>query len=262
MVKLNLKNGIKIAVLLACAALAFAAFWFLGNNRAVWQSQVIPGKLSAAHAQLETNCAACHTAVQGVDEAKCIACHANNESLLQRQPTAFHANISNCAACHIEHQGINANLRVMNHEALAQIGINIMPEGTDVASRSNNPLLPENHSLVSWLEARLDCASCHSTKDKHFGLFGQNCASCHATTEWTIPAFQHPSPRSTSCAQCHQAPPSHYMMHFEMVDKKVAAQDNAQGGGCCENVQVQQCYVCHQTTSWNDIKGVGFYKHH
>ena len=126
---MNKKNWLKVFVLLIVFAIGFTAFWYAKNNRAGWQNQVIPGKLSAAHASLETNCAACHTAVQGVDEAKCIACHANNESLLQRQPTAFHASISNCASCHVEHQGINANLRVMNHEALAQIGINIMPDG-------------------------------------------------------------------------------------------------------------------------------------
>ncbi len=259
---MNKKNWLKIFVLLIVFAIGFTAFWYAKNNRAGWQSQVIPGKLSAAHTQFETNCATCHTPVQGVDEAKCIACHVNNESLLRRQPTAFHASISNCAACHIEHQGINANLRVMNHEALAQIGINIMPDGTDFSTQTNNVVLPENHPLVTPLEAKLDCASCHSTKDKHFGLFGQNCASCHATTEWTIPKFQHPSPRSTDCAQCHQAPPSHYMMHFEMVDKKIVAGGKSPDGVCCENVKVTQCYVCHQTTAWNDIKGVGFFKMH
>lgn len=253
MVRLNLKTWLKIFVLLAGAAMAVAAFWYARNNRAAWQSQVMPGKLSVAHTFLETDCASCHTAVQGIDEAKCIACHANNEALLQRQPTAFHANISNCAACHVEHQGADANLRVMNHEVLARIGANSIPEGANIPNQTNIHLLPENHPLVSPLEARLDCASCHSTKDKHFGLFGQNCASCHATTQWTIPAFQHPSPRSQDCAQCHQAPPSHYMEHFSMVSQRVANQPNA---------QVNQCYACHQTTSWNDIKGIGFYKHH
>ena len=43
------------------------------------------------------------------------------------------------------------------------------------------------------------------------------------------------------------------MMHFKMVSAKVACQPNA---------LVNECYKCHQTTSWNDIKGVGFYKHH
>lgn len=254
MVQLNLKTWVKIIVLLTVAGLAVTAFWNAKNNPAAWQSQVIPGDLSAAHASLKTDCAACHTTLQGVDSAKCIGCHADNESLVQRQPTAFHTDISNCAACHIEHQGANANLRMMNHEALARIGIKTIPDDVKLSNQTNsNPLLPENNPLVSPLEAKLDCASCHATKDKHFGLFGQNCASCHATTQWTIPSFQHPSPRSTDCAQCHQAPPSHYMEHFEMVSKRVSKQENA---------QVNQCYVCHQTTSWNDIKGVGFYKHH
>jgi len=74
--------------------------------------------------------------------------------------------------------------------------------------------------------------------------------------------FCHPSLRSLECAQCHQAPPSHYMMHLEMVSKKVAGLDNDQNSQCCGPVQVNQCYRCHQTTSWNDIKGVGWYKHH
>jgi hypothetical protein len=246
------KNRLKIFVLLAVLATGFGAFWYSRWQRVDWESQVKPGKLSASHAQFETNCAACHTPVTGVEDEKCIACHADNQALLGRQPTAFHAGIGNCAACHVEHQGANANLRAMNHEALARIGINLNAQGA-TSNRQTNPLLPENRPLVSPLEARLDCASCHSTKDKHFGLFGQNCASCHATTQWTIPAFQHPSPRSQDCAQCHQAPPSHYMEHFSMVSRRIANQPNA---------QVNQCYACHQTTSWNDIKGVGFYKHH
>lgn len=253
MVRLNWNTWVKIFVLLAGVGLAVTAFWYTGANRDAWQSQVMPGKLSAAHAFLETDCASCHTAVKGADEAKCIACHADNQALLARQPTAFHANIGNCAACHVEHQGANANLRVMDHEAFARVGANLIPAGAGTPDRTDTPLRPRDHPLVSPLEAKLDCASCHATKDKHFGLLGRNCASCHATTQWTIPAFQHPSPRSTDCAQCHQAPPSHDMEHFEMVSKRVARQQIA---------QVNQCYVCHQTTSWNDIKGVGFYKHH
>lgn len=229
------------------------AFWHIRDDRTRWQSQVVPGELSAAHSSLATDCATCHTPVAGVDEAKCISCHANNAALLGRQPTAFHANISNCASCHLEHQGPNANLRVMDHEALARIGVNMISDGAERPGSSVASLLPNGQPLVSELEAKLDCASCHSSKDKHFGLFGQNCATCHATSQWTIPAFQHPSPRSTDCSQCHQAPPSHYMEHFEMVSRRIARRPDA---------KVDQCYACHQTTSWNDIRGTGFYKHH
>lgn len=102
-------------------------------------------------------------------------------------------------------------------------------------------------------EALLNCAVCHQTKDRHLGLFGNDCASCHTTAKWTIAEYRHPSSASQSCAQCHQAPPSHYMEHFKMISMKIARMEKA---------EVNQCFLCHQTTAWNDIKGVGFYKHH
>ncbi|MGD9689721.1 MAG: hypothetical protein AB7V47_08265 [Phycisphaerales bacterium] len=43
------------------------------------------------------------------------------------------------------------------------------------------------------------------------------------------------------------------MEHFHMVSKKVAG---------IEHTEVSQCFLCHKTNSWNDIKGVGWYKHH
>src|SRR5438874_6729339 len=98
-----------------------------------------------------------------------------------------------------------------------------------------------------------NCATCHQIKEPHRGFFGTDCAQCHATAKWTIAEFRHPSAASQSGAQCHQAPPAHYMMCFEMLSMKVARQEHA---------QVNQCLLCHQTTSWNDIEGVGFYKHH
>ena len=271
---------IKLLVVLGFVVLAFISVFLLRNSSlrklATWQQQVSPGQLSTAHSFLQDNCAACHTLVEGVQAVNCIVCHANNRDLLDRQPTAFHANIQSCSACHVEHQGIERRPTSMDHAALAEIGLRELG-----AAHADDEKLRTRDGLVNWIreqdlsetsrpahtqitaaEMALNCASCHSTKDKHAEQLGQNCATCHSTGEWTIPAFQHPLPRSTDCAQCHQAPPSHYMMHFEMVDKKVAARDSIQGSECCENVKVNQCYACHQTTSWNDIKGVGFYKHH
>jgi hypothetical protein len=206
--------------------------------------------------------------------SKCIGCHANNEALLQRQPTAFHANIGNCAQCHIEHQRVDTRLTTMDHVKLAQMGSRLLAR----SSADSEPKQAANQ-LLTWvrqatiasvptppqlttLEMTLNCASCHSSKDRHLGLFGQDCAACHGTTKWTIAGFRHPSPRSLDCAQCHQAPPSHYMEHFEMVSMKIVGLEKVPGSQCCGNLQVNQCYRCHQTTSWNDIKGVGYYKHH
>ena len=97
------------------------------------QQHVSPGKLSAAHASLARNCAACHTSVSSSEDAKCVACHATNTAVLQRQPSAFHANIGSCAQCHIEHQGNDANLRKMDHATLASVGLTQLDELGDAA---------------------------------------------------------------------------------------------------------------------------------
>jgi len=76
------------------------------------------------------------------------------------------------------------------------------------AARFGEGIVSTNPNITA-LEATLNCATCHATKDRHRGFFGSDCASCHAVTKWTIPEYRHPSPNSQDCMQCHQAPPSH-----------------------------------------------------
>lgn len=221
------------------ALLGFLVWWAtIGLQRfrppkAISQS-FLPGHLSQAHEFLKDQCASCHTPTKGVATVGCVSCHADNKNLLQRQSTAFHANVTSCKECHREHQaGVRPPL-FMDHEALAKIG-------GHAAGKKDGPV------------TNLSCVTCHATRDRHQGLFGNSCVSCHTTTTWRIAEYKHPSPNNRECAQCHQAPPSHYMMHFEMVSMTVAGQHHA---------KVNQCFLCHQSTSWNDIKGVGWYKHH
>lgn len=265
----------RISILLAMGYIGLtivANLWGWTGQTAIYvspstfQTAASPGALSQAHAFLDNNCAACHTPVQGVKANSCIVCHANNESLLQRQPTAFHADISSCAECHREHQGRASRPVTMDHDSLAKIGLRQLNENPDPDSEDRLTL----RQLHDWLgkgttdtalvnphlsssEMILNCAVCHQNDDRHFKLFGMNCATCHSAKTWNIPEFRHPLSTSMDCAQCHQAPPSHYMMHFKMISQQVAGQLHA---------TVEQCYKCHQTTSWPDIKGAGWYKHH
>ncbi len=263
---------------MAIVVTLFGVSYFLGSRHEVelsgvlsktaWQRMALPGELSRAHAFLGNNCAACHTAEKGVEASNCIACHANDEALLQRQPTAFHASVSSCVECHREHRGIDRRPTDMDHLALVKSGFRDLKadrpqHGEDRAVRKD--LLDwvgqhqavgqdsDGHSSLTPQEAVLNCVTCHSTKDRHETLFGQDCAQCHGTSKWTIPEFRHPSPKSMDCVQCHQAPPCHYMeMCFHMMSK-VARQPSA---------EVSQCYKCHQTTLWNVIKGLGWSKSH
>lgn len=251
-----------------------AVFWYgLPEDHALkeknaWQRMTLPGELSMAHAFLEKDCSECHTSVTGVKDSTCISCHANDESLLQRQPTAFHSSIQNCVTCHGEHKGRSVSTTTMDHELLAQVGLNLLKEDKSedaeyrkqgrrlleyIQSINGTRLSDSTLGGLSTSESVLNCSVCHSNEDPHRTYFGSDCTECHSTKAWTVPSFQHPSPSNKECAQCHAAPPSHYMMHFKMISAKVAGRPHA---------NVNECFECHQTTAWNDIRGVGWYKHH
>ena len=232
-----------------------------------WEQLIEPGELSAAHAFLDDNCTACHTPIKGVEHTNCVVCHANETDLIQRQPTTFHTDVASCSGCHVEHRGWDGNITLMKHQVLVEAGLNELRSNTDpdseeyqthelIKNLTKKQLTPSPlliHPDVSAGEATLRCSTCHANDDQHFSLFGNDCVQCHRMDTWNIAEFRHPSTQSRDCVQCHQAPPSHYMMHFKMISAKVAGEPNA---------KVEECYACHQTTSWPDIKRAGWYKHH
>ena len=222
---------VALAALGTVAVFVAAGTLYAGGSGALplWSATVRPGQLSEAHAFLGDKCESCHAPNQGVVVEKCATCHAPAPELLMKPLTAFHATIGDCRGCHVEHKGRDVRPIRMDHSALENIGRR--REGA---------------------QARLQCATCHSTQDKHQGFFGQQCATCHATETWEVASFLHPSPKSTQCSQCHKAPPSHYMMHF-MMDRAITGQKEA---------RVEQCQLCHQTDSFNNIKGVGMFDMH
>lgn len=226
----------------------------------VWATVASPGPLSAAHAFLGAECESCHTPDKGIAAASCITCHATEPMLLGKQSTAFHGTIGDCRGCHVEHQGTGQRPIRMDHSALVGGGFRAAHAGTLPGEPDTPPTVVFKHLLARATGGAavadvnvLDCVSCHSFRDKHQGLFGQQCADCHVTATWKIAGYLHPSPKSQECNQCHQAPPSHYMMHFTMMDQGISEQRNA---------RVEQCFACHQTDSFNDIRGVGWFKMH
>lgn len=232
-----------------------------------WEKTVSPGKLSQAHAFLENDCMACHNPIKGVQRQNCVVCHASDADILKRQPTSFHADISTCLGCHSEHIGRSGAITKMDHAYLSDVGMKMLSkhQGTDDEKFITHSYIMEFvkkdkkrdsifvHPEVSNKESLLSCSSCHSNDDRHFQLFGKNCVQCHRTDMWNVAEFRHPSQKSRDCVQCHQAPPSHYKMHFNMMSQKIPNRFDA---------KVQECFKCHQTTHWTDIKNVGKFKHH
>lgn len=221
-----------------------------------WQALVNPGAVSPKHQFIASRCESCHTPHVGIEAKSCIGCHATAAPFIAKPSLRFHLTMSDCRGCHIEHEGASSLVK-MDHTIVARLGYrqSSWPQSGDnlesLAARILEHLdLRKDHT---GLEAHLNCSACHANRDRHRGLFGSDCAACHNSTKWTIAGFRHPPQSANDCAQCHQAPPSHYMMHFEMVSQKVARQEHA---------KVEQCHLCHVTDSWNNIRGVGWYKHH
>ncbi|MBR1127903.1 class III cytochrome C family protein [Bradyrhizobium iriomotense] len=250
-----------VVATLAIASAAVASIALYRGSPGIvqgWTGLVSPGPLSAKHAFLSDRCESCHAPIKGVEAAACITCHAPSAADLAKQSTAFHAVVGGqCSGCHREHSGDLRPIR-MDHASLLQV---TMPAaGKKVLDRTSADQLRADLTEFLGLprsdrpeRAALDCANCHSNREPHRGLFGRECADCHGLASWKIAGFLHPSPTSKDCAQCHQAPPSHYMGHFIMMDRTIAGQERA---------SVDQCFLCHRTDSFNDIKGVGWMKHH
>jgi hypothetical protein len=226
----------------------------------IWQSLASPGPLSSAHAFLGGRCESCHAPNKPIVAASCMTCHATESLVLGKQSTAFHSTVGNCAGCHIEHRGTAVRPIIIDHSVLTAFGFRAAHSGAVVGQPATSDAAVLRHFLESVTGDAsvadtqvLDCASCHAFRDRHKGYFGQQCADCHKTETWKIAGYLHPSPKSQECAQCHQAPPSHYMMHFEMMDRMISGRMDA---------GVEQCFACHQTDSFNDIKGAGWVKMH
>ncbi len=269
MIRLIILMGIVLLVLATAGWFVFRKPEILKSAPEKWAVSIQPGELSKYHFDLEKNCKECHVPYKGVVKEQCVTCHAAETEILKKQNTSFHSSVTSCTGCHFEHQGRDALITKMDHTHLALVATEMLKKKTSNTKNAENAVTSilqaarkGYHDIDDVLENTLNCMTCHANQDKHRSLLGSDCSSCHATDKWSITSYRHPLPTSRDCSQCHQAPPSHYMMHFEMISKKVASTGAAPGSGCCSSVQVSQCYACHQTTSWNDIKGVGWYKHH
>ena len=180
------KNSVIILVAINLLILILLAI-FLPNL------MISPGKPIDAHADLATDCFACHTALIGSTADKCIACHKVEEIGLkttmgldiakEKKNVAFHQKLieEDCISCHSDHKGVQA-------------------------------FRPISHFSHNLLESTLQkqCDSCHSSPldDLHRKAKG-NCGQCHTQDAW-MPAtldhdeyFRFDQDHDTDCVTCH-----------------------------------------------------------
>ena len=198
-------------------ALALIAFFIV--PRGSYQ----PGKLLAAHAGFNSQCAACHRPWHGVDNRGCIACHGdfsqNNPHggfdvtdtgqgglLAGRHLVLFEDNNLSCLSCHSEHQGRDVDVRVTaafpctwchkhrNIRSVAQHGGSTLSRHESGNQMFQQPFNHYQHSLLMGLQAEtfpkgFDCATCHLVTPVAPGMADKMtiawaaCAPCHANPQ-------------------------------------------------------------------------------
>ena len=156
---------------------------------------VSPGPLLPGHAELTTDCFACHAPLRGASSELCVACHAVGDiglrttkgvPIAQRTvKSSFHQDLieQDCMACHSDHRAPR------------------------LTQRSRKPF---SHALLRT-EVQQRCESCHAapTDNVHRDLSAAQCGQCHSQQQWKPATLDHDKlfvldrDHQTECVTCH-----------------------------------------------------------
>ena len=156
---------------------------------------VSPGPLVKGHAELTTDCFACHAALRGASSLRCTECHVTADVGLKTTQgvpipsrsikVSFHQELieQDCMACHSDHQG------------------------PKLTKRSRKPF---SHGLLK-VSVRDTCSSCHAApKDTLHRDLKVECSKCHGSEAWKPATFDHAEyfvldrDHDASCETCHK----------------------------------------------------------
>lgn len=218
------------------------------------ESLVMPGPVIEAHAEVEQECASCHSAFSQAQQNKlCLVCHEEVAVDLDKR-VGFHGihpdpARTECRSCHTEHKGRAADI------------VGLVPEGFD-HDNTNFPLTGDHAAQpcaschakdTAFRDTERECASCHENDDPHRSNLGQQCGDCHEPSRWSLTRFDHNTitdfrlngaHSALSCASCHVD------QIFEKTPDTCAschALDDVHAGE-----RGDQCQSCHTEKSWAD----------
>ncbi len=156
---------------------------------------VSPGPLVKGHAELATDCFACHAAWRGASSQRCTECHVPADVGLKTTKgvpipsrtvkVSFHQELieQDCMACHSDHQGPR------------------------LTKRSRKPF---SHGLLK-VAVRDTCSTCHAApKDTLHRELKTECSQCHESKAWKPATFDHNKffvldrDHEAPCVTCHR----------------------------------------------------------
>lgn len=245
---------------------------------------ISPGRLVAGHAEIATDCFACHAPLRGAASQRCIACHAlpdigvrttKGVALTARSvKTSFHQELieQDCMACHSDHQGLLLTQRSRKpfSHALLRTAVRERCDGChaspqDDIHRDLNANCGQCHRPERWKPATFDhallakavldrCEACHKAPADtlHRQLKG-NCRQCHSPERWKPATFDHNKlfvldrDHNVTCVTCHvDNNYSRYTCYgcHEHRPEKIRAEHLEEGIRDFEN-----CVECHRSAN-------------
>lgn len=217
---------------------------------------ISPGKLIDVHAELATDCFACHTPFIGSTSEKCTVCHKVEEIgkkttdglliAMENKNVAFHQKLieENCVSCHSDHEGVKAF----------------------------RPISRFSHNLLDPALQK-QCDTCHSSPGDalHLKVKG-NCAQCHTLEGWIPAIFEHEeyfrSVGNRECTGCHQKPDDRLHKKLDIacgichsLDKwKPASIDHEKYFRFDKDHQTE-CVTCHVNNDYAHYTCYGCHEH-
>ncbi len=255
-----------------------AMFAVIGLVAGSAPAQLSPGKLSRAHAELDSSraCLQCHSTGQGVTAELCLSCH----GLLGERIAAgagLHARqgYERCETCHIEHHGRDfeliwwgeAGMSAFDHGETGYPLEGAHGSGLDCRSCHQASRIAEPERLASagkdpdrtFLGLATDCASCH--QDPHRGqMASRSCAECHGDDAWRpASGFDHGRTEfpldgrhaRVDCAGCHAAATDNEGSWVRYLGAATACADCHQDPH--RGRLGRDCAACHTTADWQKV---------
>ena len=224
---------------------------------------VMPGKLSEAHAKLESECRNCHAAFKKSAQSElCLDCH---DHLAVAEDIAsgrgFHGHIEQwqCNACHKEHKGRRVNLAPLNKQTFDHDLTDYPLHGAHAGPAVK---CEDCHKRgLKYRDAPSNCYACHRSDDAHNGSRGKECVNCHIEDSWKEVHFDHSATgfplvgkhRLVKCESCHAderykgTPKNCYACH--KADDRKRGHKGRFG---------TKCGACHTPEDWQ----VSIFNHH
>lgn len=178
------------------------------------ESVVMPGKVIAGHADLESDCKQCHVRFnKSAQTGLCRDCHKEVKHDITHK-TGYHGRITEqeCRACHTEHKGRDFNIAAVDKRRFDHNLTDYPLKGGHTGSKVACSDCHEQGK--KWREAPDKCEACHKKDDKHKGSLGNSCGNCHVEQSWKQVRFDHSKTKfeligkhaPVKCNQCHDDP--------------------------------------------------------